>query len=206
LLTTVSVQGQEIKALVDSGAARTIISPRVVGKHKIPYKVKAKPVPVVLADEKPMEYGNGMIRIETESTKLKIAGIECQIVIDIMDLGELDMLIGYDWLDAYNPAIDWRMKTILRREPVHKVARVRRETRPTNQSSPQDGRFGKISPYKIRRIYEKDPQKVGVIWIRRVTTTKEGPLLLEIPREYQTDEFKELFEENEATDLADHQD
>ena len=54
-----------------------IISPRVVGKHKILYKVKAKPVPVVLADEKPMEYGNGMIRMETELTKLKIAGIEC---------------------------------------------------------------------------------------------------------------------------------
>ena len=116
------------------------------------------------------------------------------------------MLIGYDWLNAYNPAIDWRMKTILRREPVHKVAGVRRETRLTNQSLPQDGRFGKISPYKIRRIYEKDPQKVGVIWIRRVATTKEGPLLLEILREYQTDEFKELFEENEAIDLADYQD
>ena len=89
---------------------------------------------------------------------------------------------------------------------MHKVARVRRETRPTNQSSPQDGRFGKISPHKIRRIYEKDPQKVGVIWIRRVATTKEGPLPLEIPGEYQTNEFKELFEENEATDLADYQD
>jgi hypothetical protein len=49
-----------------------------------------------------------------------------------MDLGELDMLISYDWLDAYNPAIDWRIKTILRREPVHKVARVRREIRPTD--------------------------------------------------------------------------
>ena len=42
------------------------------------------------------------------------------------------MLISYNWLDAYNPAIDWRIKTILRREPVHKVARVRRETRLTN--------------------------------------------------------------------------
>jgi hypothetical protein len=104
----------------------------VVEKHRIPYRIKDTPVPVVLADEKPMEYRNGMIRIETESTKLQIAGIECQMNIDIMDLGELDMLISYDWLDAYNPAIDWRIKTILRREPVHKVAGVRRETRPTN--------------------------------------------------------------------------
>ena len=90
-----------------------------------------------------MEYGNGMIRLETKSTKLRIAGIECQMDINIMDLGELDMLIGYDWLDAHNPAIDWRMKTILKREPVHKVAGVRRVS-PTNQSSTQDGRFGKI--------------------------------------------------------------
>jgi predicted aspartyl protease len=136
LLTTVSVQGQEIKALVDSGAAHTIISPRVVEKHGIPYRVKKRPIPVVLADERPMEYGNGMMRLETESTKLRIAGIECHMDIGIMELGDLDMLIGYDWLDAHNPAIDWRMKTILRREPVHKVAGVRRETRPTNQSSP----------------------------------------------------------------------
>ena len=115
------------------------------------------------------------------------------------------MLISYNQLDAYNPAINWRIKTILRREPVHKVARVRRVS-PTNQSSTQDGRFGKISPYKIRRIYKKDPQKVGVIQIRRVATTKDGPLPLEILKEYQTNEFKELFKENEATDLANYQD
>ena len=126
--------------------------------------------------------------------------------ISIIELGDLDMLISYNQLDTHNPAINQRIKTILRREPVHKVARVRRETRPTNQSSPQDRRFGKISPYKIRRIYKKDPQKVGVIQIRRVATTKEGPLLLEILREYQTNKFKELFKENKAIDLVDYQD
>jgi len=104
----------------------------VVEKHGIPYRVKDNPVPVVLADEKPMEYGGGMIRLETKSTKLRVAGIECLMNIDIMDLGGLDMLIGYDWLDAHNPAIDWRKQTILRREPVHKVAGVRRRVSPTN--------------------------------------------------------------------------
>jgi hypothetical protein len=104
----------------------------VVEKHGILYRVKKRPILVVLADERPIEYGNGMMRLETELTKLRIAGIECYMDIGIIELGDLDMLIGYDWLDAYNPAIDWRMKTILRREPVHKVAGVRRETRPTN--------------------------------------------------------------------------
>jgi hypothetical protein len=54
------------------------------------------------------------------------------------------------------------------------------------------------------RIYEKDPQNVGVIWIRKVAPTKDEPLLA-ILKEYDTDEFRELFEETEATELADYQ-
>jgi hypothetical protein len=43
-----------------------------------------------------MTYRNGMIRLETKSTKLRIAGIDCQINIDIIELGGLDMLISYN--------------------------------------------------------------------------------------------------------------
>ena len=53
--------------------------------------------------------------------------------ISIMDLGHIDLLIGYDWLDAHNPAIDWQKKTILSREPARKVAGMRKkEIRPEN--------------------------------------------------------------------------
>jgi hypothetical protein len=68
----------------------------VVEKHRIPYRIKDTLVLVVLADKKPIEYRNGIIRIETKSTKLQIAGIECQININIIDLGGLDMLISYN--------------------------------------------------------------------------------------------------------------
>ena len=41
--------------------------------------------------------------------------------------------------------------------------------------------------------------------MQQVATTKEGLApQLAIPTEYQTNEFRELFEENEATDLAKH--
>ncbi|EFQ92022.1 hypothetical protein PTT_10978 [Pyrenophora teres f. teres 0-1] len=40
-------------------------------------------------------------------------GIGDQMNINIMDLGEEDMLIGYDWLIKHNPAIDWLRKKIL---------------------------------------------------------------------------------------------
>ncbi|KAH7559971.1 reverse transcriptase [Bipolaris maydis] len=216
LQATVLIDGHEVTALIGQGAARTVISPRVVEKNNIPYRAKKVPMRVVLADDSPTTYGNGWIRLETEAVSLRLAGQESRTKISIMDLGETEMIIGYDWLLEYNPAIDWQKKSIHSREPVHKVAGVRRETRPTDQRAHPDGRFGVISPHKIARIYAKDPQRVGVIWIRQVATTKEGPVpqvasandepLLAIPAEYRTSEFKELFEENEATDLAEHQD
>ena len=144
-------------ATIDSGAARTMISPRVVEMHEIPYRTKKVPMRAVLADDSPIAYGNGMIRLETEPVLIDLAGTESQEIINIMDLGEEDMLIGYDWLSKHNPAINWRKRTILRREPVHKVAGVRKETNPVIQSSPKDGRIGTISPHKIARIYVKDP-------------------------------------------------
>ena len=65
-------------------------------KHGILYRVKKKPIPVVLADERPIEYGNSIIRLETKLTKLQIAGIECHIDISIIELRDLDMLISYN--------------------------------------------------------------------------------------------------------------
>jgi hypothetical protein len=68
----------------------------VVEKHRILYRVKKRPILVVLADERPIEYRNGMMRLETELTKLRIAGIECYMDISIIELGDLDILISYD--------------------------------------------------------------------------------------------------------------
>ncbi|KAL6171371.1 hypothetical protein ACJQWK_02391 [Exserohilum turcicum] len=150
-------------ATIDSGAARTMISPRVVEKYDIPHQAKKVPMRVVLADDNPMAYGNDMIRLETKLVPMELAGRKSHVKINIMDLGEEDILIGYDWLLEHNPAIDWQKKTILSREPVHKVARVQKETNPIIQSSPKDGRIGTISPHKIMRIYVKDPQRIGVI-------------------------------------------
>ena len=66
-------------------------------------------------------------------------------------------------MSKHNLAINWWKRIILGREPVHKVARVQKESNPIIQSSPKDGRIGTISPHKIARIYVKDPWKVGVI-------------------------------------------
>ena len=50
----------------------------------------------MLADKRPIEYRNSIIKLETKSTKLRIAGIECYIDISIIELRDLDMLISYN--------------------------------------------------------------------------------------------------------------
>jgi hypothetical protein len=158
---------------------------------------------VVLSDDNLMGYGGGFMRLETQPIPFITAGLGHgqTEVLSIMELGEEDMLIGYDWLIKHKPAIDWQKMTIRGREPARKVANVRRKSSPTIQSSPPTGRIGRISPHKISRIYEKDPKQVGVIWIMRITSTKdESPPA--IPKEYDTDEFRELFEETEPPGMG----
>jgi predicted aspartyl protease len=65
LMVSAYVNGRRLRALLDSGAGYTLISPRVVEKFNIPYQQKGQPIDVVLADGAPMEYGGGKIRLET---------------------------------------------------------------------------------------------------------------------------------------------
>ncbi|KAK3204109.1 hypothetical protein GRF29_106g1840700 [Pseudopithomyces chartarum] len=127
-----------------------------------------------------------------------------------MDLGSLEAIIGYDWLIRHNPVIDWQKKTIHSREPTVRVAGVRRsqtgskvQHKPQEEGTNQKTTIQQVSPCKFAKIYKKDPQKVGVIWIRRSELQKEGQETLSIPKEYQ--DFAELFHEKDGETLPKHQ-
>ena len=53
-----------------------MISPRVVEMHEIPYRTKKVLMRAVLADDSPIAYGNGMIRLETKLVPIDLAGTE----------------------------------------------------------------------------------------------------------------------------------
>jgi hypothetical protein len=63
---------------------------------------------VVLADDNPIEYGGGLIQLETQPVPFITAelGRGRTEVLNIMDLGEEDMLISYNWLIKHNLAIN----------------------------------------------------------------------------------------------------
>ena len=70
----------------------------MVEKFDIPYRTKERPIRVVLADNNSIEYGGGKIRLETQPVSFTVAGIGSGRieVLNIIDLGEEDMLISYN--------------------------------------------------------------------------------------------------------------
>ena len=64
--------------------------------HEIPYQTKKVPMRAVLANDSPIAYGNGIIRLKTKLVLIDLAGIESQEIINIMDLSKEDILIGYN--------------------------------------------------------------------------------------------------------------
>jgi hypothetical protein len=220
-----------MKALLDSGAAITLISPKVVERLGIEYQTKKHPIAMVLADDSTIPYGKGMINLETKEVEIEVAGFRESRNIDIMPLGGIDVFIGYDWLRKHNPIIDWRTGQITKRqthdeiaaktsrEPSRQVAGRRRGSGSREspldsktQSSPERGyaknhnkrKFVKISRCKIARIARKTPEAIGVIHIRQV---REEPRIgqetakMEFRLPAEYSEYKMLFEDQPEGDL-----
>lgn len=185
---TVYAHGKRLRALLDSGAGRTFISNKAVEKYDIPYRRKEKPLTVGLADDMPMTYGGGTVRLETEEIRLQVGPFQEWKSYAIMDLGEYDMFVGHDWLRRHNPDIDWVLQTLTKRQPATKIARVRQESR-SRQKKPTL-KIGRISAKEIEKIYRKNPKQLGVIWVRRTAPQNKGGERPRIPKEYA--EWSEL--------------
>ena len=78
----------------------------MVEKLGIPYRNKEILIITSLADDILTGYSNGMIRLKIEAIEFTINGITDKQRINIIDLGELDIFIGYNWLARYNPMIN----------------------------------------------------------------------------------------------------
>ena len=61
---------------------------------------------VILADDKPIEYRNGTMQLETGPVTMITNTQADKEVINIIDLEDKEMLIRYNQLRKYNPVIN----------------------------------------------------------------------------------------------------
>ncbi len=99
-----------MSALVDSGATSSFIDQTFVVQHNIPVIKKSTPVPVEVIDGRTI--ASGAITHETTPLELCIGKHTEKIVLNIISTPHHPIILGLPWLEAHNPIIDWRSRTL----------------------------------------------------------------------------------------------
>lgn len=101
--------GQEVKALIDSGAQGKFINRGTVRKLGLREILLTKPIPVYNVDGTPNQLGSIRNYVNVEAT---INGITKKERMLVTQLGKQDIILGIDWLKEKNPRINWKIGTL----------------------------------------------------------------------------------------------
>ena len=101
LVVPVRIQGREYRALIDSGATRSFISPACITETGMKTR----------KNNTFLELGNGskvLSKFEAMDIPVVIAGRTFKIDFTVSDLlHNVDIVLGITWLKEYNPLVDW---------------------------------------------------------------------------------------------------
>ncbi|TPX43193.1 hypothetical protein SeMB42_g04821 [Synchytrium endobioticum] len=101
------------KALIDSGANRSLISKEFVNRNGIGTSILSDIMYLTLADGVTKK----AVTCQTHSIPLVINGHEERIELPVFDSTEYDMILGLDWLMKHNPRIDWNTHSLIFSDP-----------------------------------------------------------------------------------------
>jgi hypothetical protein len=100
----------QVSALVDSGTTFSFIDQTFVVQHNIPMVKKSTPIPVEVIDGRTIT--SGAITHEITPLELYIDKHTKKIVLNIISTPHHPIILGLPWLEAHNPIIDWRSRTL----------------------------------------------------------------------------------------------
>jgi hypothetical protein len=100
----------QVSTLVDSAATSSFIDQTFVAQHNIPVVKKSTPIPIEVIDGRTIAFG--VITHETTPLELFISKHTKKIVLNIISTPHHPIILGMPWLEAHNPIIDWRSRTL----------------------------------------------------------------------------------------------
>jgi hypothetical protein len=100
----------QVSALVDYSATSSFIDQTFVAQHNIHVVKKSTPVPVEVIDGRTI--ASGAITHEITPLELCIGKCTKKIVLNIISTPHHPIILGLPWLEAHNPIIDWRSRTL----------------------------------------------------------------------------------------------
>ena len=158
------------RVLFDSGASHSFIAALVV--IKLGLKVEALEEPLYVSSPLGIRARIGMI---CHGCELEISGILLIVDLRVLNMSEFDVILGMDWLTAYNVVIDCECRRV--------TAYKQDGTRIVFQGDKHD-----ILP---QTVYESRCQGQLTGWLASLTLEDEVRLDLDLPR--VVCEYKDVF-------------
>ena len=97
-----------VSILIDPGAYRSYVSPKIVDVCKLGKEKHDKPLLVQLAIGTKQKVSQ-IVR----NCKVNLNGFPTNVILNILPLGSYDILIGMDWLEQHHVMLDCLHKSIL---------------------------------------------------------------------------------------------
>lgn len=103
--TILNIKGEKVKAIIDTGAATSVITNKLRKELDIPIR-KGSNIRFILAD------GNKIAALGKTEIRIQINNKELPIEVEIMDSKEKYIIIGNDILKKWNANIDFEEKIL----------------------------------------------------------------------------------------------
>ena len=107
LLIPMIIEGHTIQAMLDSGAQGNYISPNLVNRLQLLWKNKDEPYRLRTVEGELVDYGHGIVDMETAPLPTIIGGKRHNLKLDITDISTHNVILGIPWLRASNPRVNW---------------------------------------------------------------------------------------------------
>src|SRR4051794_20894338 len=99
-----------ITAMLDSGANANFINHEFTRKHGIPLDRKTRKIPLRVIDGTLI--ASRGITHHTSPGELKFGGHQETLSLDVIMLGDYNIILGISWLIEHNPRINWARQTL----------------------------------------------------------------------------------------------
>lgn len=156
-------------ALVDSGATHCFVSKRFLRKHGLNActRIGDEPFHIQYAGLGNHECSSMFI----PAAKLTFSGVtkfHCTVRFIVADI-EPDIILGSDWLRAYNPAIDWKQGTltICRKSAAHAI--VLRNVHTSDASVHEQRPDVLLSSMQVKRLLRKHDTVAWLVYLKAIS-------------------------------------
>jgi hypothetical protein len=106
-------------ALIDSGATAFFMDINFIEKYRLPMKLRNRPVQVEVVDGRTIE--SRKVTHESKPLDINLDNFICKVAFNIIKSPNNPIILCQNWLEVYNPKIDWQNKKLTFLKPTNIV-------------------------------------------------------------------------------------